>query len=374
MVCRVSFQRADGMSYAPQGKPAPVVKPGEFRFAAMHLDHGHINGMCNGLTEAGGELVAVYDPDQAKVDALLKRFPNAASARSADEILQRKDVALVAAAAITSERGPLGCRVMEHGKDYFTDKAPFTTLAQLDDARRVVAKTGRKYAVYYSERLHTESGVFAGQLIADGAIGRVVQVLGLGPHRLRAETRPAWFFEREKYGGILCDIGSHQVEQFLTYAGARDARVLHATAANIAHPEYPELEDFGQATLVADNGVANYFRVDWLTPDGLSTWGDGRTVVLGTEGYIELRKYVDVARDPSTDHVYLVDGTGEQHIHVAGKVGYPFFGQLILDCLERTEGAMTQEHAFKAAQLCLEAQAMADRDGVGGSPKASRPG
>jgi predicted dehydrogenase len=363
MVCRVSFERADGMSYAPQGKPAPVVKPGEFRFAAMHLDHGHINGMCNGLTEAGGELVAVYDPDQAKVDALLKRFPNAASARTADEILQRKDVVLVAAAAIPSERGPLGCRVMEHGKDYFTDKAPFTTLAQLDDARRVAAKTGRKYAVYYSERLHTESGVFAGQFIADGAIGRVVQVLGLGPHRLRAETRPAWFFERDKYGGILCDIGSHQVEQFLTYAGARDARVLHATAANVAHPQYPELQDFGQAALVADNGVANYFRVDWLTPDGLSTWGDGRTVVLGTEGYIELRKYVDVARDPSTDHVYVVDGGGERYVHVAGKVGYPFFGQLILDCLERTERAMTQEHAFKAAQLCLEAQAMADRAG-----------
>ena len=41
--------------------------------------------------------------------------------------------------------------------------------------------------------------------------------------------------------------------------------------------------------------------------------------------------------------------------------GYPFFGQLILDCLNRTENAMTQEHAFKAAELCLTAQEKAVR-------------
>jgi predicted dehydrogenase len=321
--------------------------------------------MCNGLIEAGANLVAVYDPDQAKVDAFVARYPSARPARSTDEILQRSDVRLIAAAAVPAERGPLGCRVMEHGKDYFTDKTPFTELAHLDQARATAARTAQKYAVYYSERLHTESGVFAGQLIADGAIGRVVQVLGLGPHRLRAETRPAWFFERAKYGGILCDIGSHQVEQFLTYAGAADARVTHAEVANVANPAYPELEDFGHATLVADNGASNYFRCDWLTPDGLSTWGDGRTVILGTNGYIELRKYVDVARDAQGDHLYLVDGQGERHLELAGKVGYPFFGQLILDCLNRTEVAMTQTHAFKAAELCLEAQRVATTIGRG---------
>lgn len=349
-----------GQSYAPQGKPRPVVEPGEFKFAAMHLDHGHVVGMCNGLVEAGGELVAVYEPDPQKLAPFLRHFPRAEPARGADELLQRGDVRLVAAAAVTSERGPLGCRVMEHGKDYFTDKAPFTRLEQLEEARRVVARTGRKYAVYYSERLHNESAIHAGELIAGGAIGRVIQVLGLGPHRLRVETRPAWFFEKAKYGGILCDIGSHQVEQFLYYAGAGDAAVVHASAANVAHPEYPELEDFGQATLVADNGATNYWRVDWFTPDGLSTWGDGRTVILGTEGYVELRKYVDVARDTRGDHLYLVDGKGERHLELSGKVGYPFFGALILDCLERTERAQGQEHAFKAAELCLKAQAWAD--------------
>lgn len=351
---------SDGMNYAPQGKPKPVVKPGEFRFAAIGLDHGHIYGQCNGLTEAGADLVAVYDPDPAKVAAFVNTFPQARVARSEQEILQDPAIHMVAGAAVPCDRGPLGVRVMQHGKDYFTDKCPFTTLDQLADARAAVATTGRKYAVYYSERLHNESAIYAGQLVHSGAIGRVIQVLGLGPHRLNAPSRPAWFFELAKYGGILCDIGSHQVEQFLYYSGATDGTVLHSKVANYAHPEYPELQDYGDATLVGNTGATQYFRVDWFTPNGLSTWGDGRTVILGTNGYIELRKYVDVTRGAG-NQVYVVDQQGEQHIDVDGKVGYPYFGQLILDCLNRTEHAMPQAHTFKAAELAMQAQAMAVR-------------
>ncbi len=351
---------SDGMTYAPQGKPAPVVAPGDFVFAAAHLDHGHIYGMCGGLLEAGATLRWVYDLDPAKVEAFQERYPEVRVARSLDEILSDPEVRLVAAAAVPNARGPLGLRVMAAEKDYFTDKGPFTTVKQLDDARRAVSETGQKYLVYYSERLHAECAVFAGDLIQEGAIGRVIQVLGLGPHRLNAAKRPAWFFEKEKYGGILADIGSHQIEQFLTYAGATDAKVASARVANFNHPDTPELEDFGETNLVADTGASGYFRVDWFTPDGLSTWGDGRTFILGTDGYLELRKYTELARSGGGDQLYLVDGKGEQHLEVAGKVGYPFFGQLVLDCLNRTENAMTQAHAFKAAELCLKAQTLAD--------------
>jgi predicted dehydrogenase len=362
------MNRKDGMNYAPQGKPRPVVENGEFVFAAVSLEHGHIYGMCNGLIEAGALIKWVYDSDPGKVQAFLQAYPNAQSASSLDEVLQDPEVKLVAAAAIPDERGPLGIRVMEHGKDYFTDKTPFTTLGQLSEARECCSRTGRKYMVYFSERLHSESAVYAGQLIKSGAIGRVVQVMGLGPHRLNAAARPDLFFQRERYGGILCDIGSHQIEQFLYFAGCQDAQVLHSKVGNYHNPEYPELEDFGDATLVGDNGSTMYFRVDWLTPDGLSTWGDGRTVILGTEGYIELRKYVDVARDPEGDHLYLVNGEGETHLSVAGQVGFPFFGEMILDVLNRTELSMKQEHIFKAAELCLIAQDQAIRI-MGGGPK-----
>ena len=352
-------QKPDGMNYAPQGKPRPVVKPGEFVIAAAHLDHGHIYGQCNGLVEAGAELKWVYDPDPQKVEDFRAKFPDVQVAHVLDEILADPAVRLVAAAAVPSDRGPLGCRVMEAGKDYFTDKSPFTTLPQLDQAKATVARTGRKYMVYFSERLHVECAMHAGDLVHAGAIGRVIQVLGLGPHLLRKAIRPAWFFERAKYGGILCDIGSHQFEQFLFFSGATDATVTNAAIGNFANPDKPEFEDFGEASLLGDNGTSNYIRVDWFTPAGLSTWGDGRTVILGTKGYIELRKYLDVGRDLTGDNLILVTDKGEEFMNVNGKVGFRFFGELILDCLHRTEKAMTQAHAFKTAEICLKAQAAA---------------
>jgi predicted dehydrogenase len=354
-------QKSDGMNFAPQGRPRPVVPAGAFLFAAAHLDHGHIYGQCNGLLEAGAGLKWVFDPDPAKVDAFRAKYPQIRVARALDEILADPEVRLVAAAAVPCDRGPLGCRVMEAGKDYFTDKTPFTALDQLARARTVAAATGRKYMVYYSERLHVECALYAGDLVHGGAIGRVIQVLGLGPHRLSKASRPAWFFDRVKYGGILCDIGSHQFEQFLFYSGARDATVVHAAVGNFANHDTPGLDDFGEASLLGDNGATNYVRVDWFTPDGLSTWGDGRTIILGTRGYIELRKYVNVGADRRGDTVILVDDRGEHLLNVAGQVGFRFFGELILDCLNRTELAMTQAHAFKAAELALQAQAAARR-------------
>lgn len=356
------MDRNDGMNYAPKGKPSPVVCGREFVFAAVALDHGHIYGMCNGLTEAGAVLKWVYDPDPEKVRKFQEVFPQAMAAASEEQVLSDPEVRLVAGAAVTSMRCALGLRVMEAGKDYFTDKAPLTTLEQLEAAKEMVKKTGRKYMVYYSERLHVESAVYAGQLIEQGAIGHVIQVIGMGPHRLAAGGRPAWFFEKKHYGGILCDIGSHQIEQFLFYTGARDAAVVRSQVGNYNHPQYPELEDFGDAMLVGDNGATQYFRVDWFTPDGLRTWGDGRTLILGTDGYIELRKYINIGTETvDSDHVFLVNQNGEFHYEVAGKVGYPYFGRLILDCLNRTENAMTQEHAFKAAELSVKAEMQAVR-------------
>jgi predicted dehydrogenase len=354
------MQTADGMNYAPTGAPNPVCGKGEFRFAAIGLDHGHIYGMCNGLREAGAELACVYDPDPDKVAAFLKAYPGVHVASSEDALLNDASVRLIASASVPCDRGPLGLRVLDSGKDYFTDKPPFTSLEQLADARRKVAETGRKYAVYYSERLHVEAAVHAGRLVHAGAIGRVLSVVGFGPHRLNAANRPDWFWDKARLGGILCDIGCHQIEQFLYFAGAKSARLLHSKVTNY-NAEHPGFEDSGDATFVADNGATHFMRVDWYTPNGLRAWGDGRTFITGTEGTIELRKYLDVARDPEGDHVYLVNREQELHIPVRGKVGFPFFGELILDCMERTERAMTQEHTFLAIELALLAEANALR-------------
>lgn len=354
---------SDGMNYAPVARQqGPVCEPGEFKFAAMSLDHGHIYGMVANLKQAGAVCTKVYDPDPKKVAYFQKHNPEAVVVSDPREILQDGEVRLVAAAAIPNLRGPLGIEVMRHGKDYFTDKTPFTTHAQLEDARRIVTETGQKYACCYSERVQNEAAEYALDLVNAGAIGRVIQVIGLGPHRLNAPSRPDWFFVKEQYGGILCDIASHQMEQFLSYTGASDATVTMARVHNYHHPDYPELEDFGDCSLVADNDAAGYFRMDWFTPDGLRTWGDGRTTILGTEGYIELRKYIDIgAPEARENNVYIVNASGEEFHNVTGKIGFPYFGRLVRDCLDRTETAMTQAHCFKAAELCLDAQTFADK-------------
>ncbi len=318
--------------------------------------------MCQARTEAGAAREWGYDKDPEKVKAFLEKYPDARAAATEEEIMNDPEVRMVCGAAIPSERCSLGLRAMRAGKDYFTDKCPLTTLEQLNEAKKTVKETGRKYMCYFSERLHVEAAVYAGYLVEQGLIGRVIQVVGLGPHRESPGTRPDWFYEREKYGGILTDIGSHQIEQFLFFTGNEDAKVVKSQIANYAHPQYPELDDFGDCMLVGENGATDYFRVDWFTPDGLRTWGDGRLFLLGTEGYIELRKYINVGtEDVRGDHVFLVNKDGEQYWNVSGKVGYPFFGQLILDCLNRTENAMTQEHCFKAAELCVRAQLAATK-------------
>ena len=358
------MDKSDGMYYAPtaRNKPEPVVAEGEFIFSAAYLDHGHIYGQVNGLLEAGGTLKTVYDPDQNRLAAFLRTYPQAQSVDCFERILEDKSINLVASAAVPSERGAIGLKVMRAGKDYFTDKAPFTTLQQLDEAKAAVAQTGKKYLVYFSERLHNESAWYASQLIKQGAIGKVLQVLVLAPHRLNKVDRPDWFFQKDKYGGILTDIGSHQFEQFLAYTGSFDAEINFARVENFGNPDVPGLEDFGEASLTMASGASCYCRLDWFTPDGLSSWGDGRTFVTGDKGYMEVRKYVDPARDRIGDKIILVDGLEETEIECSGRVGFPFFGQLVLDILNRTEKAMTQEHAFKAAELSMKAQLLADRN------------
>ncbi|MDR1328565.1 MAG: Gfo/Idh/MocA family oxidoreductase [Oscillospiraceae bacterium] len=353
---KINEKISEGATYAPPRQKAQVVERGEFVFSAAHLDHGHIYGMCGSLIDAGGVLKSVYDPIPERAEGFAKLF-NCALARTEDELLSDKETRLVAGAAVTSERCALGLRVMDAGKDYFTDKAPLTTLDQLAAAKAKVAETGRKYMCYFGERLHNEASVLAGDLIAEGRIGRVIQVLGLGPHRLGAAGRPDWFFVKENYGGILCDIGSHQLEQFLFYTGSDDAVITSSHIANYNHPEYPGLDDFGDVHLVSPDGATGYFRLDWFTPDGLQNWGDGRIFILGTEGFIELRKYFELGQKGSHgSNLYLANGAEETYINAENTVGFPFFGQLILDCLNRTENAMTQAHCFKAAELAVLAQ------------------
>ncbi|MCB9148315.1 MAG: Gfo/Idh/MocA family oxidoreductase [Caldilineaceae bacterium] len=331
------------------------------RFAAIGLNHGHIYGQTSILLNAGAELVSVYSEEADLLAEYTARFPQAKAARSKQEILDDESIQLIISAAIPCDRAPLGIEVMRHGKDYMSDKPGFTSLDQLEQVRQVAAETGRIYSIDYSERFENQSTVKAGELVRAGAIGQVIQTIGLGPHLRRFHTRPEWFFEEEKYGGILCDIGSHQFDQYLYFTGATEAEIVASQVANYHHPQYPGLQDFGDV-VVRSPGCSGYIRVDWFTPDGLPTWGDTRLTVIGTEGYIEVRKNCDIAGRPGGNHLFLVNGQEVQYVDCSD-VPLTYGRLLIDDVLNRTETAMTQEHCLLASQLALQAQAQATRLG-----------
>lgn len=329
------------------------------KFAAIGLNHSHIYGQVDLMLRAGADLASFFSPEDDLAQAFGARYPQARRVGDRAAILEDPAIALVLTAAIPGDRAAISIAAMQHGKDVMSDKPGMISFAELDEIKRVQRETGRIYSVCYSEHLEVRATVKAGELVKAGAIGEVVNTVGLGPHAIRNNQRPDWFFTRPRYGGILADIASHQCEQFLFFSDTLEAEVISATVFNRAHPDRPGLQDIGDIHLRSPR-TTGYVRVDWFTPDGLPTWGDGRLTILGTEGYIELRKYIDIAGRPGTDHLFLVDKNGVQHIDCAGQ-DLPYGRQLLADIRNRTETAMSQAHCFKAMELALSAQALAEK-------------
>jgi predicted dehydrogenase len=329
------------------------------RFAALGIDHRHIFGMAQNMADAGAEFVGWWTEGAPEtLEGFAKRFAEVPRLASKEDILSDDSLDLILIAAIPADRAELAIAAMQAGKDVMVDKPGCTSLEQLDAIRAAQAATGRIWSVDFSERFEVPAATRAAELVAEGAIGKVVQTVGLGPHRLNAPSRPEWFFRREAYGGILTDIGSHQFEQFLFFTGSTDAKVEWATVANHGNPQWPGLQDFGEVVLRSEHGHG-YIRVDWYTPDALPNWGDGRLTILGTEGYIELRKYVDVGGPEGTDHLILVNGARCEKIQCSD-AGLPYFARLADDIRNRTQTAMPQAHAFKVMELAITAQMFAE--------------
>lgn len=332
------------------------------QFAAIGLDHRHIYEMVGRLLERGAKCVGWWTEGEPQpLAGFLKRYPDIPRIADRRRLLDDPNVRLIVTAAIPADRASVAIDAMRHGKDVMVDKPGCTTAGQLAELRRVVAETGRIWSVNYSERFEVAAVTRAIELVASGAIGQVVQTVGLGPHRLNRHLRPAWFFERDRYGGILCDIGCHQIEQYLTFTGSTDAEIVTASVGNFANPGDLGLEDFGDMLLRSDR-AQGYMRVDWYTPDGLVTWGDGRLTILGTEGYIELRKYVDIAGRAGVDHLFLVDRQETRYVDCRD-ARLPYYSNLITDVVDRTDRAMSQAHCFKVMELAIRAEAMATRLG-----------
>jgi predicted dehydrogenase len=352
------------MSFTPTKSKAKEMKhqtkvslAARIRFSVIGLNHGHIYSQTDAVIRGGGELVSFYAKEPELASDFVKRYPQAKHVLSENEILEDNSIQLVVSASIPDERAPLGIRTMQHGKDFMVDKPGITSLEQLAEVRKIQKETKRIYSIMYSERLENRATVKAGDLVKSGAIGQVIQTIGLGPHRINLKTRPEWFFHKNRFGGILCDIASHQFDQFLFFTGSTEAEIIASQTGNVHYPQYPEFEDFGDVMLKG-NGGSGYIRVDWFTPDSLGTWGDGRLNILGTDGYIEIRKNIDIAGRAGGDHLFLVNNKETKYIDCKDQM-LPYGQQLVDDVLNRTETAMTQEHCFLAMELALKAQAQA---------------
>ncbi len=327
------------------------------RFSVIGINHGHINSMIAAVVRGGGQMVSFYAKEANLAADFAKKFPNVKQVNNPKEILEDNSIQLVLSSGIPNERAPLGIEVMKHGKDYMVDKPGITSLKQLAQVRKVQKETGRIYSITYSERFENRATVKAGELVKAGAIGKVIQTIGLGPHRMNTAIRPEWFFDKKYFGGIITDIASHQFDQYLFFTGSTKAEIVASQIGNVNHPQYANFEDFGDV-MIKGNGGTGYIRVDWFTPNGLNSWGDGRLTILGTEGFIEIRKNVDLASHAGGDHLYLVDNKETRYIDCS-KEPLPYGEQLVNDILNRTETAMTQDHCFLATELALKAQKIA---------------
>jgi len=332
------------------------------KFAVCGMSHDHIYGMIGAVQRGGGELVAAWGGEEDKLAAFRKKFPDVRIVATQDEIINDPTVQLVLTSQIANERAGIAVRAMKHGKDVLSDKPGLTTLAQLAEVRKTVAETKRIYAIMYSELLEVKAAVYAGELVRQGAIGKVIQTINIAPHQIfqhggsagGGSGRPDWFWNPDQYGGILCDIGSHQVDQFLFYTGSTEAEVAESQIANIRHPQHPRFQDFGDMVLRGNRGFG-YVRLDWFTPDGVGTWGDGRLFILGTDGYMEVRKYTNIGVSHQGNNLFVVDNKQARYID-CNAMPLPFGQQFVSDIVNRTHTAQNPEEALLAAELVLKAQ------------------
>jgi predicted dehydrogenase len=360
----MAFDGERGSVVAETVLPKQSEEPPKYhiKFGVCGMSHDHIHGMVGAIQRGGGELVAIWGGEEDKLAVFTKRNPNVKIVKTQDEIINDPSIQLVLSSQIANERAPLGIRAMKHGKDFLSDKPGCTTLEQLADLRKTIAETKRIYGILYSERLEVKAAVYAGELIQQGAIGKVIQTINIAPHQViqgggdagGGTGRPEWFWNPEQYGGILCDIGSHQVDQFLYYTGSTQAEIAESQIANVRHPDRPKFQDFGDMILRGDRGLG-YVRLDWFTPKGLGTWGDGRLFILGTDGYIEIRKYTDVAVKKQGNNLFIVNNKEARYID-CNNMPLPFGPQFVADVVNRTHVAQDQVQCLLAAELVIKAQ------------------
>jgi predicted dehydrogenase len=328
--------------------------------AVLGIDHGHIFDMLDEMIKEGCNCNYFWtEGSPLTLQEFNKKYPNIKRIENKSDILNDNSIDMVLISSVPKDRADLSIEVLNSGKDVMVDKPGCTTLNQLEDLKRTVKETGKIWSVNFSERFHVAAVAKAEELVVEGKIGKVKQTIGTGPHRQGNYERPDWFYDRQSYGGIITDIGSHQIHQFLVFTNSNEAKINHALVENTTKLDKPGFQDFGEVNLTGNQGHG-YIRLDWFTPDALPTWGDGRLLILGDKGYIEIRKYTDLAKSETGNHLYYANNEEVKHIDCRD-VKLPYFRNLINDVLNRSETACSQELTYFTMELAIKAQELAEK-------------
>lgn len=200
------------------------------------------------------------------------------------EMLQSVKPEIVVASGIYGRRSAVIVDALDAGCHVVADKPLCTTVAGLEEIRSARRRARGSLTLLLDKRFLPET-VAALQLVESGALGTVVEVSSTGPHKLNPESRPAWFFDRSTYGGILSDLVTHDIDLALQFTRAASGTISGAVAG--LFPGKPEFSLSGVATVRSPEQLM-ILEANWLTPAMSSVHGDYHMRVIGTEGVADL--------------------------------------------------------------------------------------
>ncbi len=330
------------------------------KIAVLGIDHGHIFDMLDEMLKEGCSFEKWWtDGSPYTLEMFQKKYPNTRRVENKSIILDDSTVDMILISSIPKDRANLAIQSMNAGKDVMVDKPGCVSIKQLNELKNCIKNTNKIWSINFSERFHVAAVAKAEELVAKGIIGNIKQIIGMGPHRLGNYKRPDWFYDRDSYGGIITDIGSHQIHQFLVFSKSKKIKINHSLIENTTMPNLSGFQDFGEVNLSSEN-AHGYIRLDWFTPDALPTWGDGRLIILGDEGFIEIRKYTDLAKSNTGNHLFYANNNEVKYIDCSD-VKLPYFCNLISDVKNRTETALPQDLCFQTMEIALKAQELAEK-------------
>ena len=326
--------------------------PTNVRFVVVGVAHPHAIVLTAGLLEAGAVCIGWVDTPGAHDGSFALLFPDLSLLDLDHALAAEPD--LVVVAAVPNLRAGYAIQAMEAGADVLVAKPALTHHSQLPEVTAAVEATGQRWWVAFTEHFTSRAVVRADAIVESGRIGAVRHVLGLGPHRLGA-SRPDWFYDPAQTGPMLADLASHQIHHAARLLGTTELAV--DGARRTPAPDRPHPEMMGELSLAGGSGSA-YIRVDWLTPEGLDTWGDVRLMITGEVGTIEVRANCDPGGEPGGGHLIVVDADGMERIDCSADES-TWAATILDDVRHGTETLITTNHCLAVTDIALRAAALA---------------